>query len=1329
VAFDGTNFLVVWTANKKLDTVAYEVYCARVTPAGKVLDSPELQVTAGANAERMTPIVFDGTNFFIAWRNTGNNIYGTRLSKAGLSLDGPTGFPICTAASYYPNMAFDGTNFLVVWHGTPPGGDMFHYDVYGARVTKGGAVLDPNGFPIAVDATNKEHTGIDFDGTNYLVVWYDWRPNDSSQEGSIYGARVTPGGKVLDAQSFQIAPHARRVTPFVVFDGTQFVVAYHEDHAPHHRAVDAYARTVSTAGVPGEFIPLSTSKMTQFEPNLAYSNGLFLAAFSDYEPDARIRVELLRKTGGAALPVPSKPAGTPAGTPGIWTTEFNQDPNFFSYTLWGTATNNIYAVGIGWPGNLYHNDGSGWAPVPLLDTPIAFSMWGPSASDVWAGGWCGAAYHFDGSSWQNPGCSRSWNDFFGMTGFGPNQGLAVGAYGKYFTWNGQRNYGGWDWVEKDTGFPHHLWGVWGASANDAYAVGDFGTVLHFDGTVWTRVPGIPTQMTLSKIWGAGSTNIWAVGDYGTILHFDGAAWTLQYSGTQEHLYGIWGNSASNIYAVGGRGAVLRYDGHMWSAEASGTTKLLAGVWGTSGSLWAAGDGVILHRRSTNPPVLGITNTPSGTFTQGQSGASYTLVISNAPSTDPADGPVTVTETLPAGLTLASMAGAGWTCSGFSCTRSDVLIAGASYPPITVTVNVAPNAAPQLLSQAAVSGGGSVSATAIDTVNVAVCTVTVSPTSIGLPAASGSVLLTFAGAACGWTATSNVPWLAPAAASGTSPTLTVAVGANTSGVQRSGAIAVAGQTIAVTQAAAISAGGPSIVSLTPFQGTGLTANLTLVYSHPSGWAAIQSAEFILNPRWELNSRAGACYVKYAPNTHLFTLIADDGNSVAGTVAPGAPGSISNGQCTLNGSGSSVTGNGAALTVVAALTFQPTFTGQRHIWMQAADSNNVSTNWLVYGVWFPTRTTANAIPWYRIYDPNSKSYLYSADQNEYATLGARGFALQGISGLVMDNAATVAGVSNQAWYRVFVNATNSHLWTSDRNEFLTLINLQQAYVGEGVAAFTMPYLNAQGQISPKVSNTIPFYRAAFQGANLHFWTSDPDEFFGTNGKHLPAGYLGEGIACYIFPAGGAQMNSQVDTVGDSPAVISALNSASYTAGGGIAPGQAISIYGRRLGGRVLLNGVPVPVLSASESELRVLAPNHLAGLSEVTLEVEHQGRRSRPVILNVAPANPAIFATNEYGRGYAQARNQDGRPNGLHEAAERGSAVMLYATGIGAPGLPVEVHIGGLPADVTSIRASETHPGATEVTIRVPDNIAPAAFQPVVLRVGNLFSQPGVGVAIR
>jgi hypothetical protein len=201
--------------------------------------------------------------------------------------------------------------------------------------------------------------------------------------------------------------------------------------------------------------------------------------------------------------------------------------------------------------------------------------------------------------------------------------------------------------------------------------------------------------------------------------------------------------------------------------------------------------------------------------------------------------------------------------------------------------------------------------------------------------------------------------------------------------------------------------PSLVSLNPFQGTGPNATLTLVYSDTNGWAAIKSAEFIVNPRWEPASRAGGCYVKYAPGTGLFTLIADDGNSIAGTAMAGSATSIYNSQCTLNAANSSMTGSGNTLTVVAALTFHPSFTGQRHIWIQVVDYHNVSTNWLVYGVWLPTQTTVNASPWYRIYDPFSSSYLYTFDLNEYNTLGAQGFVLQGISGLVMDGSTTVGG----------------------------------------------------------------------------------------------------------------------------------------------------------------------------------------------------------------------------------------------------------------------------------------------------------------------------------
>src|ERR1019366_9484724 len=67
--------------------------------------------------------------------------------------------------------------------------------------------------------------------------------------------------------------------------------------------------------------------------------------------------------------------------------------------------------------------------------------------------------------------------------------------------------------------------------------------------------------------------------------------------------------------------------------------------------------------AANPPVLSITKTHSGSFTQGQNGAMYSVTVSIAAGAGPTIGTVTVTETVPPGMTLVSMAGAGWTCPG------------------------------------------------------------------------------------------------------------------------------------------------------------------------------------------------------------------------------------------------------------------------------------------------------------------------------------------------------------------------------------------------------------------------------------------------------------------------------------------------------------------------------------------------------------------------------------------------------------------------------------------------------------------------------------------
>lgn len=119
---------------------------------------------------------------------------------------------------------------------------------------------------------------------------------------------------------------------------------------------------------------------------------------------------------------------------------------------------------------------------------------------------------------------------------------------------------------------------------------------------------------------------------------------------------------------------------------------------------------------TQLPDLAITKTHSGSFSQGQTGAIYTLTVSNAGNASTV-GLVTTKDALPVGLVAAAIGGTGWTCAlnTLTCTRSDVQAAGGSYPPITLVVKVASNAATSLTNSATVSGGGEVN-TANDTAN-------------------------------------------------------------------------------------------------------------------------------------------------------------------------------------------------------------------------------------------------------------------------------------------------------------------------------------------------------------------------------------------------------------------------------------------------------------------------------------------------------------------------------------------------------------------------------------------------------------------------------------
>ena len=124
-----------------------------------------------------------------------------------------------------------------------------------------------------------------------------------------------------------------------------------------------------------------------------------------------------------------------------------------------------------------------------------------------------------------------------------------------------------------------------------------------------------------------------------------------------------------------------------------------------------------------PPTLSVAvaHSPSAKFQQLATNQPYTITVSNSANALPTGGTVMVTDSIPAGLVPVSLSGTGWTCPAntVTCTRNDSLNPGASFPPITVTVNVTSSALGLVTNQATVSGGGSASATGSDPTNISV----------------------------------------------------------------------------------------------------------------------------------------------------------------------------------------------------------------------------------------------------------------------------------------------------------------------------------------------------------------------------------------------------------------------------------------------------------------------------------------------------------------------------------------------------------------------------------------------------------------------------------
>ena len=78
-------------------------------------------------------------------------------------------FIVCSepGVQFEPEVGFDGTNYFVVWSD----GRGAKSELYAARVTQSGIVLDPGGIQLLKELDEQAHPSVSFDGENYLVVY------------------------------------------------------------------------------------------------------------------------------------------------------------------------------------------------------------------------------------------------------------------------------------------------------------------------------------------------------------------------------------------------------------------------------------------------------------------------------------------------------------------------------------------------------------------------------------------------------------------------------------------------------------------------------------------------------------------------------------------------------------------------------------------------------------------------------------------------------------------------------------------------------------------------------------------------------------------------------------------------------------------------------------------------------------------------------------------------------------------------------------------------------------------------------------------------------
>ena len=367
-------------------------------------------------------------------------------------------------------------------------------------------------------------------------------------------------------------------------------------------------------------------------------------------------------------------------------------------------------------------------------------------------------------------------------------------------------------------------------------------------------------------------------------------------------------------------------------------------------------------------------------------------------------------------------------------------------------------------------------------------------------------------------------------------------------------------------------------------------------------------------------------------------------------------------------------------------------------------------------------------------------YSADGHEEWT---RRYPAQrpGISGLAADSSGVYAVLDD---YSISGSNSSVRKYGSDGNELWS--SPLGAFAGPGMPLRSIAADGTALYVGSSVRTSLPAqcYAGNEDAAVRKYDTSTGGEIwtreFGTYGPDPVAGLAGNGAEVFVLAGESVAKLASAPAEDAAPRIVNEciLNAASNL-GGGVVPGEIVTVAVTGEVTRLLFNGAPGSILAASEQRITALVPFELAGRNLVNVQVESHGIVSEAVTLPVLPERLGIFSADRSGNGQAAIVNEDGTVNGPANPARPGSAISIYATGGAPDAVAVAIsdemkaypEVDGGAEDYryyAPILDASAADGLLQINLRVPEGVLPGSAVPLHIRSGSVPVEQLLTIAI-